>query len=63
MGSQLDTTMQIRLPPELKSRIARIAERTHLSESDVVRLCLSQAIPIMELHGLTVVPTPVVSDK
>ena len=56
MGRSLDKPMQLRLPSELKARIAKIAEINHLSEADVVRLCLARSIPIIEEHGLTVIP-------
>lgn len=56
MAGALDKPMQLRLPTELKARIAKIAEKNHLSEADVVRLCLAQSIPIIEEHGLTVLP-------
>jgi len=56
MESALNKPMQLRLPVDLKSRIARIAERNHLSEADVVRLCLAQTIPVIEEQGLTVMP-------
>jgi hypothetical protein len=56
VGSVLDKPMQLRLPSELKAKIARIAEKNHLSEADVIRLCLAQIIPSIEQHGLTVFP-------
>ena len=52
----LNKPMQLRLPKDLKVRIARIAAQNFLSEADVVRLCLAQAIPIMEEQGLKVLP-------
>ena len=56
VGDALNKPMQLRLPRELKTRIVRIAEKNHLSEADVVRLCLAQMIPIIEKQGLTVQP-------
>ena len=56
MASVLNKLIQLRLPSELKERIARIAEENHLSEADVVRLCLAQSIPNIERNGLIVFP-------
>ena len=56
VDSALNKPMQLRLPQELKTSIARIAARNHLSEADVVRLCLAQTLPKIEKHGLTVLP-------
>jgi hypothetical protein len=55
--------MQLRLPSELKARIAKIAQKNHLSEADVVRLCLAQAIPSMEKYGLTLLPVAPVQES
>ena len=63
MGRSLDKPMQLRLPSELKARITKIAEINHLSEADVVRLCLAQSIPIIEEHGLTVIPVNRTADR
>ena len=52
----LNKPMQLRLPWELRTKITRIAEKNHLSEADVVRLCLAQVLPGIEKHGLMVLP-------
>lgn len=55
-ATDTDKPTQIRLPRELKTRIARIAEVNHIAEVDVIRLCLAQTIPTIEQHGLTILP-------
>jgi hypothetical protein len=55
--SKESTTLQIRLPDELRTRVTRIAEVNHLSEADVVRLVLGQTLPGIEKNGLTILPS------
>ena len=55
-SQELEKPTQIRLPSELKKKIARIAVANHIAEVDVIRLCLSQAIPAIEENGLTILP-------
>ena len=46
----------IRLPLDLQKKVEKIAEKNHLAVSDVIRLCLSQALPAIEKNGLTIMP-------
>lgn len=56
MSNAHEKPTQIRIPSDLKVRIARIAEVNHISEVDVIRLCLAQTIPTIEAHGITILP-------
>jgi hypothetical protein len=57
MRNILEKPVQIRLPGLLREKITRIAAVNHLSEADVIRLCLSQAVPAIEENGLTIFPS------
>ncbi len=48
--------MTIRLPEDLQEKVDRIAAKNHLSGTDVIRLCLAQALPAIEKNGLSIQP-------
>jgi hypothetical protein len=56
MSATISKVNSIRLPEDLQEKVERIAEKNHLAVSDVIRLCLAQALPAIEKNGLTIKP-------
>ena len=60
LGDQMDEKLEkantVRLPPSLQKWVERVARRNHLAISDVIRLSLEKAIPVIEKEGITIKP-------
>jgi len=48
--------LQLRLSPDIRARLNRIATANGISVLDVVRLSLSSSLPAIEEKGLTIQP-------
>ena len=57
MSNSLATKpMSLRLPEDVENKIEKIAKANNLSKVDVIRLCLTHAVPLIEKNGLMIVP-------
>lgn len=56
--TQIPSPISLRLPADLCASIQRIAASLHLSQSELIRLCLYEFLPLVEKNGLTLHPKP-----